>query len=212
MENYKKIAFKKAAEGIIKNLERGQMNGYYFDSSEECVSHILSMIPENSVISWGGSETIKECGLLDKIKAGNYQTIDRSTAKNPQEARELFSKIVLSDYYLMSSNAITLNGELVNIDGAGNRVACLIHGPEHVFVIVGMNKLVTDVDSGYKRVKDIVAPANAQRLQKTTPCAVTGHCGNCYAQGSMCSHTVITRRCSQKGRISVFLVGEELGY
>lgn len=205
-------AFRNAAEGIIKNLEKRNMEGYYFDDSASCVKAIINLMEEGSVVSWGGSESVKECGLMDAIQGGKYTLIDRMTAKSPEEAREIFSKTVLADYYLMSTNAITMDGELINIDGNGNRLACLIHGPKHIIMVVGMNKLVSTVEEGYDRVRDIATPANTVRLNKNTPCAHTGRCGNCLSPDCICNQVVITRRSGHPGRIKVFFVAEELGF
>lgn len=205
-------AFRNAAEGIIKNLEKRNMEGYYFDDSASCVKAIIDLMEEGSVVSWGGSESVKECGLMDAIQGGKYTLIDRMTAKSPEEAREIFSKTVLADYYLMSTNAITMDGELINIDGNGNRLACLIHGPKHIIMVVGMNKLVSTVEEGYDRVRDIATPANTVRLNKNTPCAHTGRCGDCLSPDCICNQVVITRRSGHPGRIKVFFVAEELGF
>ena len=193
----KQLAFQTAVNGIIPKLASRNMEGYFFENSASCVSAITDLV---------------ECGLMDAIKSGNYILIDRLSAKTPEEGRELYAKTVLSDYYLMSSNAITYDGELINIDGNGNRVACLIHGPKYVLMVVGMNKLVSDVESGYKRVRNLASPANAKRLGRNTPCFHTGKCGNCLSDECMCSHLVVTRRCNIPGRIKIFFVAEELGY
>lgn len=208
----KKQAFATAAETIIKGLQKRNMEGYYFEDSASCVKAITDMMEEGSAVSWGGSMSINECGLMEAIGGGKYNLIDRMTAKTPEEAREIFAKTVMADYYLMSTNAITMDGELINIDGNGNRVACLIHGPKNVIVVVGMNKLVSNVEAGYLRVKDIASPANTKRLNRNTPCFHTGRCGDCFSPDCICSQIVVTRRSSQPGRIKVFLVGEELGY
>ena len=208
----KQLAFQSAAESIIKNLEKRNMEGYFFETGAECVKAITDLIEEDSQISWGGSESIKECGLLDALKKGNYTLIDRLTAKSPEESRELYVKAALSDYYLMSTNAIPMDGELINIDGNGNRVACLIHGPKHIIIVAGMNKVVSDVEAGYARVRDIATPANTKRLNKNTPCFHTGRCGDCLSPECICNQVVITRRSGHPGRIKVFLVAEDLGY
>ncbi len=208
----KQQAFALAANTIIKNLEKRNMEGYFFEDSASCVKAILDMMPKGSTIAWGGSETLTESGMMAALAEADYELIDRMSAKSPEEARNLYAWIVLSDYYFMSTNAITMDGELINIDGAGNRVACLIHGPRYVMMIVGMNKVVSDVDSGIKRVHDIASPANTVRLNKNTPCHATGRCGNCLSPDCICSQTVITRRSKDQGRIKVFLVAEELGY
>lgn len=209
---HKEAVFEKAAQQVIRHLEKRHIRGHYYANSAECVDSILKLIPDSASIAWGGSETLNECGLMDALHAGHYQLIDRSLAKNPQEASDIYAKTVTADYYFMSSNAITLAGELVNIDGSGNRLACLLHGPKQVFLIIGRNKLVSDVEEGYKRIKNLAAPANTQRLQRKTPCRETGSCMNCFSPDCVCSHTVITRRCSQPDRLTVFLVNEELGY
>jgi hypothetical protein len=112
----------------------------------------------------------------------------------------------------MSANAITKDGKLVNIDGNGNRVAALCYGPKHVVVIAGTNKIVSNEKAALARIKSLAAPMNAMRLSKTTPCTKTGQCAECYEAGTICSHTVITRRCSTKGRIKLLLVGENAGF
>lgn len=208
----KQLAFQKAVSTVIKNLEKRNMEGYFFEDSASCTKAILDMMEEGSVIGWGGSESVKECGLMDAIKGVKYTLIDRMTAKSPEEAREIFAKTVMADYYLMSTNAITFDGELINIDGNGNRVACLIHGPKHIIMVVGMNKLVSTVEAGYDRVRDIATPANTTRLNKNTPCFHTGKCGDCLSPDCICNQIVVTRRSGHAGRIKIFFVAEELGY
>lgn len=208
----KKEAFAAMAKSIIENLQKRNMEGYFFENSADCVKAIIDSIPQGSVISWGGSETIKETGLMEAVHSGAYELIDRSAAKNPEEARALYAKTVLADYYLMSSNAVTIDGELINIDGNGNRVACLIQGPSHVIVIVGMNKIVTDVESGVARVRNMASPANAIRLSRKLPCAASGRCHDCLSPECFCNQIVVTRRSGHTGRIKVYLVAEELGY
>ncbi|MCM1088502.1 MAG: lactate utilization protein [Muribaculaceae bacterium] len=210
--SHKTEAFAAMAQSIIKNLEKRNMEGYYFENSADCIKAILDSMPQGSVISWGGSETLKETNLMNAIQNGSYELIDRSSAKNPDEARQLYAKAVLADYYFMSTNAITIDGELINIDGNGNRVACLIQGPAHVIIIAGMNKVVTDVPSGVARVRNMASPANAIRLNRKVPCAVTGHCQDCLAPDCFCNQIVVTRRSGHPGRIKVYLVAEELGY
>ncbi len=210
--NYKQEAFASAAKEVIKNLEKRGMEGYFFEDATACVMAISEMIPGGSSISWGGSESIKEVGLMDALKRGEYEMIDRMSATTPEESRELYAKAVLADYYLMSTNAITYDGELVNIDGNGNRVACLIHGPENIIMVVGMNKFCQTVEEAVHRVRNMASPANAKRLNRQTPCNFTGRCGDCLSPDCMCNNIVITRRSGRKGRIKVFFVAENLGY
>ena len=208
----KQLAFQAAAESIIKNLNQRNMEVYFCEDSTACVKKILEMMEDGAVIGWGGSQSIAECGLMDAIHNGRYTLIDRMTATTPEESRELYARTVMADYYLMSTNAITMDGELINIDGNGNRVACLIHGPKHVIMVVGMNKLVSNVEDGYRRVRDIATPANTKRLNKNTPCFHTGRCGDCLSPDCICNQVVITRRSGHAGRIKIFFVAEDLGY
>ena len=208
----KEIANQNLANTMIKNMAKKNLEGYYCATSAEAVEKALSLMPEGASVTWGGSMTLTECGLMDALRTANYEIIDRDTAKTPEEARVMYSKQVMADYFLMSTNAITIDGELVNIDGRSNRVSCLCWGPQNVIIIAGMNKVVPDVESAIKRVRNMAAPANCVRLNKNTPCAQTGKCGDCYSQESICSQVLITRRSSAPNRIKVILVGEELGY
>lgn len=210
--SHKQTALSRQAETIIKNLEKRNMEGFYFESAAACTEAILSTLPKGAVIGWGGSESIKECGLMDNIQKGGYELLDRSLAKTPEEARQIYARTVLADYYLMSTNAITTDGILINIDGNGNRVACLIQGPRHVIIIAGMNKVVTSVPEGVARVRNMASPANAIRLERHLPCAVSGVCHDCLAPECFCNQIVVTRRSMHPGRIKVYLTGEPLGY
>lgn len=202
------------ANTIIRNLEKRNMEGVYCATREDALKQALSYMEKGSVVSWGGSMSIEEIGLMDAVRNGDYEIIDRDKAKDYDERREIFSKIVLSDYFLMSTNAITLDGELINIDGTGNRVGPLCFGPKHVIIIVGMNKVVSSVEDGVARVRNIAAPPNCIRLGLETPCSLTGRCADCYGDTCICSDIVVTRRQSaaMRGRIKVILVGENIGY
>ena len=169
----KKEARKIQASTIIENLKIRGMEGYYFDTSADCVSYILSQMPQGSSISWGGSMTFEETGMKDALADQDYVLIDRMSAKTPEERRSIYAQTVMSDFYFMSTNAITLDGELINIDGNGNRLACLMQGPQNVMILTGLNKVTSDIESGIRRVKDIASPANTVRLNKNTPCSQT---------------------------------------
>lgn len=211
--SYVNDANKQKAQQIIKSLEKRNMQGFYCASSQELLDTILPMFEEGSKIAWGGSATLDQTGLLSTLKeSGKYEMIDRMQAKSPEEAREFFAKTVLSDYYLMSSNAITQDGILINIDGNGNRVASLIQGPRKVFLIVSMKKVVQDVENGIWRVRNMATPPNTLRLHKNTPCTQTGKCENCLSPDCICNQIVITRRSGHADRIKVFLVDEDLGF
>lgn len=204
--------YENLASTVIKNLEKRQMKGFYAKDRAEALSLLLSLIPAGASIGYGGSVSLGEIGALDALSSGKYNLIVRENAKTPEDAERVFKEILFSDVFLMSSNAVTLDGQLVNVDGRGNRVAYLAYGPKNVILVCGMNKIVPDVDAGIKRVKTVAAPMNAVRLNRNTPCAVTGVCGDCQSPDCICASTVITRRSHTAGRIKVILVGEELGF
>lgn len=205
-------AREKQAQGIIDSLRKRNINGYYCKTAEECGDLVLSMIKEGSSVTWGGSESIKQCGIPEKLeKSGKYNVLDRAKYA-PEEMKAFYKEAFDADYFLMSTNAITLDGEMMNIDGYGNRVASLIFGPDKVIVVVGMNKVVSTIEEAYGRIRNIASPPNTIRLQKNTPCAKTGKCGNCMAEDCICNQIVVTRRSRDKDRIHVVLVGENLGF
>ncbi len=213
MNEHKLQAWKNQAETIIKNLEKRNMEGYFAETKEEAVKIIMErFLTPGTSVCFGGSMTLKESGLMDAIGQSDCIVYDRMAAKTPEEMRDMKAKMINSDYFLMSTNAITIDGELVNIDGFANRVSFLCYGPEHVIVLAGMNKVVSGVEDGVRRVRDVASPPNTVRLNKNTPCAKTGRCGDCYSEECICSQLVITRRSGVKNRIKVILVAEELGY
>ena len=208
----KETYYETTANTIIKNLKKRQMEGYYCKNSEEAVELACSFLEKDSVVAFGGSMTLEETGMLPTLRAkADIRLLDR-TAVPPKQVRDIYAEAFNADAYFMSTNAITLEGELVNIDGHGNRVAALIWGPKQVIILAGMNKVCPTVEDAYRRVKNIASPANAIRLNKKTPCAQTGACGDCYSPDCICSHTVVTRRCGTPGRIKIILIGGDLGY
>ncbi|MBQ6992554.1 MAG: lactate utilization protein [Clostridia bacterium] len=208
----KKKYYENIANTIIKNMEKRQIEGYYCPDSTSALKKALELIPKGSSIGWGGSMTLTEIGLMDAIQNGDYKIINRDIAKTPEEQRKIYGEICCADYFLMSTNAITLDGELINIDGRGNRVSFLCYGPQNVLILTGINKIVTDIDAGLKRARDIAAPPNTVRLNRKTPCSITGKCENCYSPDCICSQFVVTRRSGVPNRIKVIIIGEELGY
>lgn len=209
---YKQESYSHMGATMVKKFEKRGIDAFYCRDSAEAVSKVLELIPEGATVAWGGSETLEESGVMAAVRRGNYQCIDRKSAKTPEEARALYGRIVCSDYYLMSTNAFTQDGELVNIDGNGNRVACLIHGPAHVIVVTGMNKAAKNVEDAIQRVHLSAAPPNCVRLGLKTPCAATGICSDCKGEESICCQVVVTRRSRHPGRITVVMVGEDLGF
>lgn len=208
----KKIYYENLADSIIEKFNKRGIEGYYCENAEAALNTAKRFLTPGCSISWGGSQTLSEIGLLDELTESDYVIYDRFTANTPEEKTAMYSKIVTTDYFFMSSNAITLDGQLVNIDGSGNRVACLITGPKNVIIIAGMNKIVPDVQTGIDRVRNMASPPNAIRLGSKTPCAELGKCANCLTDDCLCCEIVITRKSKIPGRIKVILVGEELGY
>lgn len=208
------------AEKIIKNLESRRFEAYYCDTAEEAVEKALGLIPEGDTVSWGGSVTLEETGLLDRVKNGGYSVIDRDTAGSIDERMELMRRSLTCDTYLTSFNAISEEGTLINVDGVGNRVAAIAFGPKSVIALVGMNKVCKTNEAAIERARTHAAPINAQRCIinpqaqaiTTTPCVQNGSCANCKAADSICSLVVELRLCKIPGRIKIILVGESLGF
>lgn len=205
------VFYQKQAETIIKALQKRGMDGYYCPDCKSAVEKILSLIPEGSTVTWGGSESIKECGLMDALKNAPVELWDRAKIA-PEDRKEFYRKAFSADYFLMSTNAITLDGQLVNIDGTGNRIAALSYGPDHVIMLVGMNKVVSDLDAAVARVHNVAAPPNAIRLGLSTPCAKDGVCHNCFSPEKICSMLHVQQYNRFPGRIQVILTGESLGF
>lgn len=201
------------AKKVIENLKKRHMNGYYCKTPEEAVSLASSLIEKGSSVSWGGTMTISEIGMMDALRAREDLTLlDRSTAQNQEEVEKIYRQVFSADSYIMSTNAITLDGELLNIDGTGNRVAALIYGPKQVIILAGMNKVCKDLEEAMTRVRNIASPPNCIRLNKKTPCAVTGVCGNCLSEDCICNQIVTTRNSRDPERIKVILIEGSWGY
>ena len=202
------------ANHVIEEMKKRNFEAFYCETREEALEKALSLIEKGSVVANGGSMTLEEIGLLSYIKvhSEDYNFIDRSLAKTDEEKRKCHAKSVLADYYLMSANAFTEDGQLVNIDGNGNRVSCLCFGPKHVIVVVSMNKMVPTVEDAYKRIREYACSPNCIRLGLNTPCALTGFCKECISDSSICAEFVTTRMSRYPDRIKVILVGEPLGF
>ncbi len=200
------------APKIIKGLESRNMSGYYAATKEEALAKALELIPEGSSVTKGGSMSVAEIGLTEALKKGNYNYCDRDAApdREAKRAAELFAYD--ADVFLGSVNAITEDGVLVNIDGNSNRVSAIAYGPRKVVFVVGMNKVMSDVDGAMKRARGEAAPINAQRFGLATPCASTGSCMDCKSPDTICCQFLITRYSKHKDRIHVILVNDALGF
>jgi len=194
---------------VIKGLESRNMTGHYAENKEEALKLALSLIPEGSSVTMGGAMSAHEIGLVAALKAGNYNFIDRDAMADKRAA---MLAAYDADCFLASANAITEDGMLVNIDGNANRVSAIAQGPRKVLLIVGMNKVCSDLDAAMKRARNVAAPINAQRFGLSTPCAKTGACMDCKSPDTICCQFLITRYSRHKDRIHVILVNDNLGF
>lgn len=197
------------AQKVIKGLESRNMSGYYAASKEAALEQALQLIPEGSSITMGGAMSVHELGLVDALKQGDYNFIDRDEIEDKRAAALAAYD---ADVFLSSANAITEDGVMVNIDGNSNRVSAIAHGPRKVVFVVGMNKVCDDLDGAMKRARNVAAPINAQRFGLSTPCAKTGACFDCKSPDTICCQFLITRFSRHEGRIHVILVNDDLGF
>lgn len=207
-----KLYYRKRGQILIKNLQSRHFEAYYCENRKEALEKALELIPEGSSVGWGGALSAEQIGLMDALHAGNYRPIDRAIAKTPEEREQMMKDCLFSDVFLTGANGISLDGQMVNIDGAGNRVAAMIYGPKSVIVVAGMNKVEDTLENAVRRARTVAAPMNNQRFGNDNPCSTTGACGNCKNEKCICNQIVITRHCRPVGRIKFILVGEELGF
>jgi len=207
-----KLYYRKRGQILVKNLQSRHFEAYYCDDREEALKKALELIPEGSSVGWGGATSAEQIGLMDALHQGNYRPIDRSLAKTPQEREQMMRDCLFSDVFLTGANGMSLDGQMVNIDGMGNRVAAIIYGPKSVIVVAGMNKVEDSLEDAVRRARTVAAPMNNQRFGNDNPCSATGACGNCKNEKCICNQIVITRHCRPVGRIKFILVGEELGF
>lgn len=205
----------------LESLTRNQMIPHYVDSKTEVLPLVHSLLPDGCSVGVGGSVTLQETGVMELLRSGAYHFYDRYAPDlTPKQRNEVFQKAAFADVFLCSSNAITEQGELYNVDGHSNRIAALAFGPNRVIVIAGINKLVPDLPAAVRRVKEVAAPLNARRLQCDTYCSQTGHC--LHVEGSMnegcaspqriCRNALVSAKQEDPQRVHVILVGETLGY
>ena len=210
--NPKKEYYQRVAEVIINNMKKRKFEGYYCDNVDEAKELLVKLLGDTKkTIAYGGSMTIDDNGFKEYLSQRGHEIIVRENYKTEEEIQELKKRTITSDAFLLSTNAITMNGELVNCDGSSNRLAYLLYGPKEVYVITGMNKVTTDIDTAFNRVSNVASPQNAIRLNRNTPCSKCGECRNCF-EDTICCNTVVTRASRIPGRIKVILIGENLGY
>lgn len=213
MDKNLKWVNEKRAERVITSLEKNNMNGYLVRSKEELIDKIKEIVNEGAVVACGGSMTLFETGVIDHLRSGRYKFLDRyKEGLTPEEVKEIYRGAFSADAYFSSTNAITENGELYNVDGNGNRVAAMLYGPDKVIIIAGLNKIVKDVNEAIERNRNISAPANAKRLDRKTPCAKVGYCMECQSEDRICCEYTLIKKQSRGGRIHVIFINEEFGY
>ena len=212
-------------EKLFKNLQKNKMNPIFAETRQDALKIVEEMLFDGCVITWGGSMSVIECGIDKLLQDKKYCFMNRNRQGiTPDEQQECFKASIGADFFFCSANAITENGELLNVDGLANRVSSIAFGPKRVVMIVGKNKIVPDLKEAFLRVKKIAAPKNCVRLGIDNPCAKLGHCvsllnnpnpdfaDGCQKDNRICCDYLISALQRQKGRITVILVNEDLGY
>lgn len=213
MDKNLKQVIEKRVHRTIKNLEKRSMNGYFIKNIDELYRTINDIIPDGSVVSVGGSMTLFESGVIEYLRARNVKFLDRYAENlSKEDIEQIYRESFFADGYFASTNAITEEGEIYNVDGRGNRVAAMIYGPKKVILIVGTNKIVKNIDEAVERNRRISAPANVARLNMDTPCHETGYCTSCNSPSKICNiYTVIDKQ-FDKDRIHVIFMDGSYGY
>ena len=202
----------KLAERLIKNLNRRHIEAFYFKTGAEAVDKVQELIPDGSSVTWGGTMTVRDLGIPDALRSrGTLEVLDRDLVETPEEKQAMYLRAFSTDVYLTSANAISEDGVIVNIDGNGNRVAAITWGPKKVIFVIGLNKVAQTVEAALSRARGTASPINAARFDIKTPCLRDGVCHNCNSPESICNFVHFLRN-SPKGRHTVVLVGENLGY
>jgi len=213
MDNNVSWYIEKKIERTIKNLNNRNMEGYYVNDEQELIELLKELISENSLVGVGDSMTLFQTGVIDFLRREKFNFLDKyKNGITSEEKREIYIKNFSADTFLCSTNALTEEGELYNIDGNGSRVAPMLYGPKQVILVTGINKIVRDIEEAEKRVRSYAAPIDAKRLGKKTPCVELGYCVDCKSTNRICNDFVIIRGQFVKGRIKVIIVGEQLGY
>jgi len=211
MTDPKQKYYNKRGELLVKNLRSRHYEAYYCETKEAALEKALELIPKGATVGWGGAMSAQQIGLIDAMNNGEYNAIDRDKAPNPQERVKAMKRCLQADVFITGANALSMDGEMVNIDGNGNRVAAIVYGPDSVVVIAGMNKVMDSLEAAVIRARTVAAPMNKQRFALQTPCEITGTCGDCKSEGCICNQILVTRNSKPAGRIKVVLVGEDLG-
>ena len=211
MTDMHKKYYEKRAAILIKNLQSRHFEAYYCATKEDALKKALELIPEGATVGWGGVMSAHQIGLMEALHSGNYRPIDREKCNTAEEKLQAAKDSMFADVFLTGANGLSLDGQMVNIDGTGNRVAAIVYGPKEVLVIAGMNKVTDTLEQAVERARTVAAPLNQQRFELNNPCTVTGSCADCKSETCICNQILITRHCRPMGRIKFILVGEDLG-
>lgn len=211
MTDMHKKYYAKRGDILVKNLKSRHFEAWYCETKQEALDKALELIPQGARIGWGGAMSCQQIGLMDAVRGGGYRAIDREKCTTLEERNQAYKDCFQADVFLTGANALSLDGQMVNIDGTGNRLAAICYGPDMVLVVAGMNKVEDTLESAINRARSVAAPLNKQRFPNETPCEVTGSCGDCKAEGCICNQILVTRHCRPVGRIKFILVGEDLG-
>lgn len=212
MATPKDMYYEKRGQLLVKNLRSRKFDAYYCATREDALDKALELIPKGATVGWGGATSADQIGLLAVLRTGDYREIDRDKATTPEARNQAMRDCLLTEVFITGANALSIDGQMVNIDGNGNRVAAIVYGPKSVIVIAGMNKVMDTVEDAVTRARTVAAPMNKQRFAAETPCMVTGTCADCKADGCICNQILVTRNCRPAGRIKIIVVGEELGF
>ncbi|MGE5628942.1 MAG: lactate utilization protein [Solirubrobacterales bacterium] len=213
MDNNLKTVIDMRIKRTMDNLIKNNMDAFYAEDESKVLEKVKELLNDGDTVSVGGSMSLFETGVIDYLRCGKYNFLDRyENGLDAEGLKAVFRKSFFADAYFTSSNAVTENGELYNVDGLGNRTAAMIYGPDKVIVIVGVNKIVSDSEAAIERNRNCAAPANAIRLDRNTPCAKVGYCMDCSSAERICNSYVLIGRQAVKGRIKVIIVGKDYGY
>ncbi|MCL2277668.1 MAG: lactate utilization protein [Treponema sp.] len=204
--------YSKLGPVVVKALKERSFEAYYFDEARDAAEKIFSLIPNDHTVSWGGSKTMLDLGIQERLEKEGYSCLNRDKAASAEERADIMRRALLCDTFLSGANAVSEDGWLVNIDGYGNRAAAMIFGPKQVIIAAGMNKVAKTLRDAKIRARTIAAPLNMGRFPHLkTPCSETGTCANCLSPDTICSYFVTIRFCKPAGRIKVILIGKDIG-
>jgi len=204
---------------LIEKLNQNNISAFYVENKSQALEKVMSMIPEGAVVGFGDSLTLRQTGVVEALENGDYTFLNPwRSGISVEENIELKKRALTSDVFVTGTNALTLDGKIVNVDGHGNRVAAMLFGPSKVIIVVGVNKIVRDLDEALKKIRNKTAPANVKchpDLDPMPPCGTTGVCSDCFSPWRICNKTVIIEREYNNNKytpiITVVIVGEELG-